>query len=295
MRSGNLGIVVNERKTASFPLVRQQIELMQQAGWRVALAAGTPRPHRGIDTRPFPRLATWADFILSFGGDGTLLSVARRLGRQGTPVIGVNTGGLGFLTSLGIEELPAALQDLRQGRYRVEERMMLHIAVRRPGRPGRHLTALNDLVVHRGRISRLIRVNVAAGREHINTYFADGLIVATPTGSTAYSLSAGAPIVHPRTRVFVVTPICPHSLSERPMVLSADEELRLGIEPGQPHCTLTVDGQVGYPLTARDTVVVTREKFPARLVVFPGHSFYAVLRNKLHWGVRRGKSGTGVI
>jgi NAD+ kinase len=291
-RFGKIGIVVNARKAETFPLVRQQLDLMRQAGWCMVLESGSARVAPGLSSRPFPRLAAWADLLLSFGGDGTLLAVARQVGRRAVPVLGVNTGGLGFLTSISLDEMPGALENLRHGRYRVEERMMLHVAVRRPGQPVKHLTALNDLVIHRGRISRLIRIHVAAGREPINTYIADGLIVASPTGSTAYSLSAGAPIVHPRTRVFLVTPICPHSLTERPMVLATDEKLGLGIAPGQPHCTLTVDGQVGYPLTARDTVTVTREKYPVRLVMFPGHSFYSVLRNKLHWGVRKGKTTT---
>jgi NAD+ kinase len=285
-----LGIIVNERKAATFPLLQEQIDWMLRSGFTVAAARGTARFFKYIPQYRFAKLLNFAQCLLSFGGDGTLLSLARRVGRREKPIIGVNTGGLGFLTSISLDEVPSALTRLRAGEYALETRMMLHVAVRRRGRLVKHFTALNDMVINRGQLSRLMSITVATRTEPINTYFADGLIIASPTGSTAYSLSAGGPVVHPRTQVFIIAPICPHSLTERPMIVPSDESLVVTSDGKGARSILTIDGQVGYPLSPQDMVVVSRERFAARLVVFPGYSFYGILRSKLHWGVRKGKA-----
>jgi NAD+ kinase len=224
------------------------------------------------------------DCIIALGGDGTLLSTARAASQTGIPLLGVNLGHLGFLTEIELPDLYPSLEKLVAGEYRVEERMMLEARVNRRGKVAADFLGLNDAVVTKGPLSRIIKLDTFVGDEFIGTYPADGIIVSTPTGSTAYSLSAGGPIVTPELQLIMLTPICPHTLSSRPMVVSSEAVVRIVLKSEQAQGMLTIDGQAGFLLARDDEIVVRKAAHPARLIRLKGRSFFEVLREKLREG-----------
>jgi NAD+ kinase len=229
------------------------------------------------------------DLLISFGGDGTLLRGARLVATHHTPVLGINLGHLGFLTSVGPGELAPALDAVMKGEYWLDTRFTLEArVVAADGTPGGTHIALNDAVLHKGGFARVIRLAVFLGdeREEVGEYTADGIILATPTGSTAYSLSAGGGIVAPGMECLLATPICPHTLAVRPLVLPADTAIEVEIREPSTDVVLTVDGQEGEALTNGDRLVVTRGAATVPLVRLHGQSFFSTLRRKLHWGIK---------
>jgi NAD+ kinase len=225
------------------------------------------------------------DLLIVLGGDGTLLSMARAVGDLGVPILGVNLGGLGFLAATTLDEMLPALETLIGGGMEIEERMLLGARVRRDGQPSGEYLALNDVVITKSAMSRIIDLVVSVEGRHAIAYRADGLIVSTPTGSTAYNLSAGGPILFPTMDAVVLTPIAPHTLSNRPIVLPGAQ--RIEVTPvGAQEIMLTMDGQVGVPLRERDVVEVQKARARIRLVRFPQKDFFSVLRTKLKWGQR---------
>jgi NAD+ kinase len=240
----------------------------------------TGAPMRGKEA-----LARESDLIVVLGGDGTLLSIARRAEAR-VPILGVNLGELGFLTEVTEPEAMAMLRRVLAGRYELDRRMTLAAEVVREGRTLRRLRALNDVAISNGVRARVIKFSASVDGRPLTTYRADGVIVATPTGSTAYSLSVGGPIVEPTVQVLLLSPISPHTLSNRPVVLRPDAVVRIVIAPGQQDVVLTVDGDEGMRLVANDTVVVRRGRSPVSLVRAPTRTYYDVLRSKLGWGAR---------
>jgi NAD+ kinase len=256
---------------------------------------------RGIEAFPDPESGRWTeapglargelagrvDLVVVLGGDGTLLAVARAIGARDVPILGVNLGTLGFLAEIARDEIFPTLEAVLAGRFQIEERMRLDVSVDRDGRSlGRYL-ALNDAVISNTALSRLVHLETRADGAEVTTYRADGLIVATPTGSTAYSLSAGGPLVHPTMQALLLTPISAHTLTHRPLVLPEESEVQVRVSDargGQVH--LTVDGQVGRELVENDLVTVRRAANPARLLVDPARTRFDVLRAKLRWGER---------
>jgi NAD+ kinase len=230
-------------------------------------------------------LAGQADLVVVLGGDGTLLSMARAVGDVSVPLLGVNLGGLGFLTATTLDEILPALEAVLAGRMAVEERMLLAARVLRDGRPSVEYAALNDVVITKSAMSRIINLAVSVEGQYATAYRADGLIIATPTGSTAYSLSAHGPILFPTMDAIVLTPICSHTLTNRPIVLPGHHRVEVTLESAQ-EVMVTVDGQVGSPLRERDTVEVRQARARIRLVRFPHKDFFSVLRTKLKWGER---------
>lgn len=232
-------------------------------------------------------LAEKVDLIVVLGGDGTLLAVARAIGSRPVPILGVNLGTLGYLAETSQDGLFDALSEVLAGRYRVEPRMRLDVGVERDGENiGRYL-ALNDAVIARTALSRMVDLEVQADGAAVATYHADGLIVSTPTGSTAYSLSAGGPLLLPGVEAIVLTPICPHTLAQRPLVLPQTCAVAVRFDdPSEGAVQLTVDGQVGCELAAGDIVRILRSDHPAHLLVPPGRSRFDVMRAKLRWGER---------
>ena len=225
------------------------------------------------------------DALITLGGDGTLLRGARFLSGAAVPVLGVNLGKLGFLTSCGAEEFPAAFTAFAQGEYQVQSRMALEAeSVTLAGTVGVRIRALNDLVVHKGGFARVLRMRVFADDELIGAFAADGIVIATPTGSTAYSLSAGGPIVVPTFDSLIVTPVAPHTLALRPTILPPDRVLRLEVEDAPDEVLVTADGQIGTSLGAGQNLIVRRSADPVRLVRFAGNTFFSRLRRKLGWG-----------
>jgi NAD+ kinase len=233
------------------------------------------------------------DLLITLGGDGTLLRGARLVAPHHTPVLGINLGHLGFLTSIAPAELPRALADLLAGEYWLDTRYTLQASVvNAQGRAGASYIALNDAVLHKGGFARVIRLAVHIGREgeEVGAYSADGIIIATPTGSTAYSLSAGGPIVVPTVDCILATPICPHTLAVRPLVVPSSSVLTVEVLSPSEELILTVDGQEGEALSPGDRLLVRRGEATVPLVRFAGQSFFPTLRNKLHWGIRQGDS-----
>ncbi len=224
-------------------------------------------------------LAAGAHLVVAVGGDGTILRAARLAAAADVPVLGVNLGGLGFLSEVSVRELPEVVGDLVGGRYSLDERMMLQAEVDGQGR----LLALNDVVVSHGGVARVLRLRVWVNGEHLASYPADGVIVATPTGSTAYSLSAGGPVVHPRVEALLITPICPHTFNARAVVVHRDDVVEVEAASA---AAVTVDGRAGVPLGAGQRLRVRRAAQVTRFVRLRRHSFYGILRTKLTWGER---------
>jgi len=250
-----------------------------------------PDPESGRSTeaagRPRSEVAERADLVVVLGGDGTLLAVARAIGDRDVPILGVNLGTLGYLAEIARSELFARLEAVLAGRFRIEERMRLDVGVERAGSGlGRYL-ALNDAVISNTALSRMVDLETRADGAEVTTYHADGLIVATPTGSTAYSLSAGGPLVYPTMRALLLTPISAHTLTHRPLVLPETCEVEVRVRDTRGgHVHLTVDGQVGRELAVGDLVRVRRAAHSARLLVDPARSRFDVMRAKLRWGER---------
>ena len=226
------------------------------------------------------------DLAVVAGGDGTLLSVAREAIPAGLPILGVNLGSLGFLTELQPEELEGGLERMLGGDYQIEERMVLDVSY--PGEDGKpqRLSLLNDTVVTKGALARMISLEVCVDDERVATYTSDGLIVSTPTGSTAYALSAGGPILDPRMDAFIVAPICPHTMTYRPLVVPGDVTLTVVLRKGSDSVFLTLDGQVGVPLAEGAEVRIRADPRRVKLIRVAGRGFFEVLRRKLRWGER---------
>ncbi len=243
-------------------------------------------PLAGRTGVPDEDIATGADVIVVLGGDGTMLRGARIAALRGTPLLGVNLGGLGFITEFGRDELRDCMGRVLSGECTLEERMMLDAALTRDGSVIDSSTVLNDVVINKGALARMIDLRCAVDGSFVTVYKADGLIVATPTGSTGYTLSAGGPILYPATRATVLTPICPHTLTNRPIVLSEDAEVAITLSAASDDVVLTLDGQRGLPLMKNDTVTVRKSLHVTRLLMPTGRDYFHVLREKLRWGGR---------
>ena len=226
------------------------------------------------------------ELLIVLGGDGTLLSAARALGGHRVPILAVNLGGLGFLTSVTLDELYPALEQIIAGKHSASERMMLDAAIRREGKPAERQCALNDAVATKAALARMLEFDVYVDRSHVGRYRADGIIVATPTGSTAYSLAAGGPIIDPELDAFVITPICPHMLTNRPLVIPSSATIELDFAPAEEPVYITLDGQIGFQLHPQDRVVVTKSANRVSLIRPPRKTYFEVLRSKLRWSER---------
>jgi len=281
----HVGIVGNRDKVEVRAVLPRLLRWVHSKGRRATVERSLARGTRGAGAgAPLSELTRRADVLLVLGGDGTMLHAARAAAQTGVPILGVNLGGLGFLTDTGEESLYPALTRLFRGDFQVERRLMVQ-AVARSGRNGRAWRAvgLNDAVIHARERSRVVAIDVRIGRTPIGTLVADGLIVSTPTGSTAYSLSAGGPIVRPTIEALIATPISPHTLAFRPLLVGADETVSARVRPGHAASAITVDGQLTRKLTSSDEVTIRRAKSHVDLLVLERGSFYEVLRAKFAW------------
>lgn len=226
------------------------------------------------------------DVLIVLGGDGTLLHVADQAARYSIPVLGINMGNLGFLTERTEQEATAAVDELISETVTIENRMMLKASLAEKNREEKSRYALNEVVISKGTIDRVLQLSTRADDEYITTYKADGLIFSTPTGSTAYNLSAGGPLVYPGLASILVTPICPFMLSSRPVLLPANSRLRTNLECGQNHkAHIIVDGQPAWDIDEKNTLKIEVAKQPLRLIISPHRDYFSILRNKLHWGI----------
>jgi NAD+ kinase len=230
------------------------------------------------------QLASKADVLLILGGDGTMLNAARLAGERGIPILGVNMGGLGFLTEVRLENLYPSLERVFANEYVLDERLMLGTHIHRHGETVAQGVVLNDVVVSKGTLARMIELKISIQGQFVTNLRGDGLIVSTPTGSTAYSLSAGGPIINPAVHSLILTPVCPHTLTHRPLIVPDDSEIDVTLTSRDEGAMATLDGQVGVALTQGDTVVIKASGFRTKLIRFPETNYYGVLREKLKWG-----------
>jgi NAD+ kinase len=279
-----VGLIANSDKVPSRALVRQAAALIRASRRAVMADAGTARL-AGLKGPTCPDPATLAqcvDLLIVFGGDGTMLRVARETAGTRSPVIGINVGALGFLTDVQAHQLPLALEQIWAGKTILETRALIEARGLTRGGSFAEI-ALNDFVVSRGAAPRLIELDVAVNGETLTRYRCDGLIVCTPTGSTAYSLSAGGAVVSPTADVFTLTPICPHTLSNRSVVVGMNSTVRVKVVGGRTDCLLSADGQRMTPLAVGDVITIKRSRHSIRLLHLAGSSFFETLRRKLNW------------
>lgn len=221
------------------------------------------------------------DLAITLGGDGTLLNVARKMAPYDIPILGINLGHLGFLTEIEVFDLFSDLKQFTTGKYYIDQRMMIEAHVLRENKIMEKFLALNDVVVTKGPFARLIRLKTTVNDDYVDTFNADGLIISTPTGSTAYSLSAGGPLVNPNVELLLLTPICPHTLQNRSIIISPNDAVTVQVVAEHQEIMLTVDGQLGYRLQPYDKVVVKKSEYYTKLVRIKNRSFYDILRKKL--------------
>ena len=289
--------LIGRRGTAN---IRDSLEtvlkLLLERGLRVVVEEDTAaimgngkRSDRDLYERA-PRLALGeqADLIVVVGGDGSLLGVGRDLAHSGVPVVGVNRGGLGFLADIAPEQIDTALAEVLSGAYREEDHFLLHVRIIRNGEEVAGSPALNDVVVHLGGMARMMEISLWIDDEFVYDQRSDGLIIASPTGSTAYALSAGGPIMHPSLDAIVVVPMFPHTLTSRPLVVRGQSEIRVSVGGKDQEARISCDSQVDFLLDPGDEVVISKYETPLRLLYPMEHSFFDSCRSKLDWASRLG-------
>lgn len=279
-----VGLVAKYQEPKAAQMVRWLIPWLKKRGKKVCVENGLARS--GAQSCTKKELAAKADLVISLGGDGTLLNIAPLILRPEVPILGVNMGGLGFITEVAVDELEAVLSKTLEGDYEVEKRMTLEIRV--IGTKGRNhrFRVLNDAVITKGARSRIIDLETYVGDDYLCTYRADGLILSTPTGSTAYSLAAAGPILEPTLGAIVLAPICPHTLTNRPIVVPSNAAIRVTLRSFGDTVILIPDGQQGLRLDNGDKVEARDYGLPVSLIKLPSRSYYEILREKLKWGER---------
>lgn len=287
MEFEKVGIIVNNEKDKDLKVTGQLLELLQKKGIEVHVSKKmisrlTSSKMTKVLTPPYHHIG----MVFSLGGDGTLLRAARLCSEYGIPICGINLGGLGFLTQIGVNEIEEYIQLIIDGFYQIENRMMLSGYILREGKNNGHFMSLNDIVVAKKLFARLIHLESYVNDEYVIHYAADGLVVSTPTGSTAYSLSAGGPIIHPSIQSMIITPICPHTLSARSLVINHKDIFKIVVKSKEKEVMLTVDGQQGFNLKENDIIVIQESEHQTRLITFKGKSFYGILKKKLKWSGR---------
>jgi NAD+ kinase len=288
MSPRHLGLIANDGKPGAAELVSEIVVALERAQLRFTLE-GRTASLIGRESAATPAdLARTCDMLMVLGGDGTMLKVLHELHHELPPILGINLGTLGFLTCVSSKEWPQAVEAIAAGTFQLSKRALLDVEVRRGTEVLHRRLALNDAVITRGEHSRLIRLNVFVDRAALSEYNADGLIVATPTGSTAYSLSAGGPVLTPDSGAFIITPVCPHVLTMRPVLVSDRALIEVVPAATSDNVSLTLDGQEHLRVGPEDRVRITKAPQTLALALLPGMSFFEVLRQKLKW------SGTAV-
>lgn len=272
------------------PQIRQVIahlrERFRTMGVEVIVDRGTASGKSVRSRRSSNLLAAGVEMVVVLGGDGTLLSIARLIHAEGVPLFGVNLGSLGFLTETALEDLDHALDLIWGGKCFVEERIMLEVTVQRGKKTTGPYLVLNDAVFNKGALARIFELEAAVDGDYVTTFRADGLIVATPTGSTAYSLAAGGPIIYPDMEAIVITPICPHTLTNRSLVVPDRVTVEVHVLSTEEDIHLTLDGQYGLAISSRDRAIIRRASSRTLLVQNAEQNFFGILRQKLKWGER---------
>jgi len=282
-----VGIVSKPKSDAAGAIIPRLLDWLRERGVNARIDEETAVYAAGAVTgRPRPEVPEGCDLVIVLGGDGTLLSAARAIGRREIPLFPVNLGGLGFLTAISLDEIYPELERAMRGEHRIANRRLLRTEIRRNEEVVAAFEALNDAVVTKSALARMIDLDTYVDDQLMCAYKADGLIVSTPTGSTAYSLSAGGPIIFPKVEAICITPICPHMLTNRPVIVPENSVIRIHPRGHEEGVYLTIDGQVGTPVCDGDTVVCHSSHYSLRLIRPPHQMFFDVLRQKLKWGER---------
>jgi len=281
-----IGLYAKRNHPAAVKVARELTAWLQERGIEVFLEKPLAESMGVGPGYPGSALPSMVELIVVLGGDGTLISVARQVGALRIPILGVNLGSLGFLTEVTLDELYATLNRVLQGDFTVSNRMMLKAVVRRGNEEIGQYRVLNDVVINKGALARIIDMEAWVDDTYLTTFKADGLIIATPTGSTAYNLAAGGPIIYPGLHCLIISPICPHMLTNRPIIVSDESVIRIEVKFQDEDVAFTADGQVGMPLRGGDVVEVRRSKSLTRLIKSPSKDYFEVLRAKLKWGER---------
>ena len=279
-----VGLVVKYEEPKAIEMLSWLVPWLKEKRKQVLVEPGVFR--NGARSCTKREMVKRADLIVVLGGDGTFLSVARLVERPKVPILGVNLGGLGFITEVAVDELESVLERTLAGDFSVERRMTLEVQVHSKRVKPKKFRVLNDAVIAKGARSRIIDLEAYVGKEYLCTYRADGLIISTPTGSTAYSLAAGGPILYPSLGAIVLSPICPHTLTNRPIVVSSKSTIRVTLRSAGDTVILSPDGQQGVLLKDGDVVEVRDYGVPISLVKAPSRGYFEILRNKLKWGER---------
>lgn len=285
-----VGIVVKPHQPDALKTICGVVEWLAKRG---IVLVGGPEIEReriehetgcAVEALDHEELAGSVDLMLVLGGDGTMIATARMLGDTEVPVLGVNYGGLGYLAEFRVEELYTALESILDGNYRIDTRVMLRVELMRGDKEVTRTRVLNDVVINKSALARIIEIETYLNQQFVNSFRADGLIVSTPTGSTAYNLSAGGPVIYPSMNAVVITPICPFTLSNRPLVVPDDAVIELCLKTPKEDVALTLDGQVGLPLEVEDRVMIRKSRTTFQLVQPMNRNYFEVLRDKLRWG-----------
>lgn len=279
-----IGIVVKPNKAEAISLAQELIGWLGQRNIRVYLDSSVASAINPSFSCPREEMSKWADLLIVLGGDGTLLSAVRYLDGENVPILGVNLGGLGFLTEITLEELYPVLERTLEGKVETEKRMKLNATVLRHGKKEGEYAVLNDIVISKSVLARIVNLRNSINGIYVTTYRGDGVIISTPTGSTAYSLAAGGPIVYPSMDSVLITPICPHTLTNRPLLIPDRATVEFTLETEESDVRLTLDGQVGCALLPFDRVVITKAKSHVFFVKSPFKDYFEILRTKLKWG-----------
>jgi NAD+ kinase len=280
-----IGIICKAGRPEPVEILKEFLPWLRKKGYEVLLDSETAGV-LNMGGHPRSHIPSMVDVIIVLGGDGTMLGVARLVGDRGVPILGVNLGGLGFITEVNRDEIFEAMEKVLSGRCSIEERIMLTAVVHRRGERVADFVVLNDVVINKGALARIIDLETYINSSYVTTFKADGLIISTPTGSTAYSLSAGGPILYPTLNSIVLTPICPHTLTNRPIVLPDDFTIEIILRSESEDVFLTLDGQVGFSLRKNDAIEVKKSEFTTKLLMPCERDYFQVLRTKLKWGER---------
>ena len=284
MKIKRAGIVANIRKQKSPEYTKALKKWLEERGVEVFVEKEIAAKAGIRDVLAWNDLAGRSQLIIVLGGDGTLLRTARYVARYDVPLVGINMGSFGYLNEINLEEMHSALDLILAGNYLTEKRMMLDVVIRRRKDVITEGTVLNDAVINRGNMSRIVELETSINGQYLTTYKADGLIISTPTGSTAYSLSAGGPIVYPEKDMIIINPICPHTLTNRPIIIPEDSDLMVTLWSKEKGATLTMDGQESCKIKSGDVVTVKKSKSVTKLILSPHRSYWEILRSKLGWG-----------
>ena len=279
-----VGLVAKYQEPKAAQMARWLIPWLKRRGKKILVENGLVR--RAAQSCSKKQMAMQADLIIALGGDGTLLNIAPLVERPDVPILGVNLGGLGFITEVAVDELEGVLAKTLEGDYEIEKRMTLEVRIKSKKNKPRRFRVLNDAVIAKGARSRIIDLETHVGDAYLCTYRADGLIISTPTGSTAYSLASGGPILEPTLGAIVITPICPHTLTNRPIVVPSDAAIHVTLRSFGDTVILIPDGQKGTRLNNGDEVEARDYGLPVSLIKVPSRSYYEILREKLKWGER---------